>query len=179
MLDLQSKISTSKFTNLPNTLTVFSRILSNKKGKILLAIGTLTFGTILNFTVLSRASFAQQTCQCVGYVQQRLGISLPVRSAKDAVSVLPSRGFQRISSPEPGAVVVMQPNFPGSDRTHGHIGIVASVNNGRIAVRSANQTSNSVFREAGCNNVSVVNFGTPVTGRSDISFWRQTSGISR
>lgn len=165
-----------------NLSTISSVLSSSKKAffiqrsKLLLATGVLTLGSLINLTVLSRSSLAQQTCQCVGYVQQRLGIYIPVGSAKDSVSALPNLGFQRISAPQAGAIVVMQPNFPGSDRTHGHIGIVESVNNGRISVRSANQSGGSLFREAGCSNVSVVPFATPVANNPNISFWVRGNG---
>jgi hypothetical protein len=115
---------------------------------------------------------ANSNCQCVGYVKNRFGISKAMGNAKDMVRSLPGEGFSQVSTPTPGAVVVMQPSFSGSDPIHGHVGIVESVGeSGKISVRGANQAGKGYFTEAGCSNVNVVNFATATSGRSDISFW--------
>ena len=118
------------------------------------------------------ASYADQYCQCVGYVKNVLGISQAMGNAKDMIYSLPKKGFRQISSPTPGAIVIMQPNFPGSDRTYGHVGFVDSFDSrtGKITVRGANQ-GGKTYRDAGCTNVAVIGFRTPVVNRSDISFW--------
>ncbi len=117
------------------------------------------------------SAYANQYCQCVGYVKNALRITQPMGNAKDMINSLPRHGFRR-TSPTPGAVVVMQPSFPGADRTYGHVGFVESFDSktGKIRVRGANQ-GGSTRSEAGCSNVSVVAFGTSVVNRGDISFW--------
>ncbi len=118
------------------------------------------------------ASYANQYCQCVGYVKNALGISQAMGNAKDMIYSLPKHGFRRVNNPTPGAVVVMQPSFPGSDRTYGHVGFVDSFDakTGKIKVRGANQGGRT-YRDAGCTNVAVIAFGTPVVNRGDVSFW--------
>jgi len=123
------------------------------------------------FTTVS-ASYADQYCQCVGYVKNALGIRQAMGNAKDMIYSLPKQGFRQVSSPTPGAVVVMQTSFPGSNRTYGHVGFVDSFDakTGKIKVRGANQGGRT-YRDAGCTNVAVVAFGTPVVNRGDVSFW--------
>ncbi|MEI6429281.1 MAG: CHAP domain-containing protein [Pseudanabaena sp. ELA607] len=131
---------------------------------------TVTVASVAVFSNNSSA-YANQYCQCVGYVKNVLRISQPMGNAKDMINSLPKYGFRR-TSPTPGAVVVMQPSFPGADRTYGHVGFVDSFDpkTGKIKVRGANQGGNTRV-DAGCRNVSVVNFGTSVVNRGDISFW--------
>ncbi len=132
---------------------------------------TLIVTSISTFTAPS-ASLADQYCQCVGYVKNALGITQAMGNAKDMIYSLPKKGFRQVSTPTPGAIVVMQPNFPGSDRTYGHVGFVDSFDSqtGKITVRGANQ-GGKTYRDAGCSNVAVVGFRTPVVNRGDVSFW--------
>ncbi len=137
----------------------------------LFALGTLTTVTTLTTTSLfnPQPANAAQFCQCVGYVANRFHISIPA-NAKDAGPVLARNGFRRVS-PQAGAIVIMQPSFPGADKTYGHIGVVESIQpNGHITVRAANQIGNK-FTEDNCNNVTVIGFRQSVSGRSDVSFW--------
>ena len=109
---------------------------------------------------------ADQFCQCVGYVQNKIGKHIPVWAAKDAISQLPRMGYRQVGL-QNGAVVVFQTNHGSVNTTYGHIGIVVGSSNGFVRVRSANQWSNSQFRDAGCTNVSDVNFRI----NSAVSFW--------
>jgi len=124
--------------------------------------------------VFASPSEAASFCQCVGYVKNRFGITAAVGNAKDMIYSLPNHGFTRVSNPQPGAVVIMQPSFRGSDPTYGHVGIVerTSVRNGStfLTVRGANQ-GGRWFEEFRCTNVAIVDFATPVNGRSDVSYW--------
>jgi surface antigen len=139
------------------------------------SISALSFGG-LGASLFLEASPAQAAdfCQCVEYVKRRFGLQGAVGNAKDMIYSLPKLGFRQISSPQNGAVVIMQPSFPGADKTYGHVGVVESIQTSgsqvRITVRSANQIGN-VFTELNCYNVSVIGFGTPVIGRGDVSFW--------
>ncbi len=117
-------------------------------------------------------SLADEYCQCVRYVRNAQGINTAIGNAKDYADNLPSVGFYQIFEPQQGAIIVMQPSFPGSDRTYGHVGIIDHVDEqGRVYVRGANQGSRDLFSEAGCNNVNVIRFRTPITNRNDVTFW--------
>jgi hypothetical protein len=100
---------------------------------------------------------AQSFCQCVKFTQNAKGIYIPIWSAKDAVSALSRMGYRQVGVKN-GAIAVFQPSHGGVDRTHGHIGIVVGAGNGYVTIRSANQWSNRQFSQAGCSNVSDVNF---------------------
>jgi surface antigen len=150
--------------------------LFTSSSKISLALlGAIASASTFATTTLSniKPAVAAQFCQCPIYVNNRFQLQQPyVWSAKDYGSVLARNGFTQVGSPQPGAVVVMQPSFPGTNRTHGHIGVVENVNgNGTIGVRGSNQGNRGLFGEAGCNNVNVTSFGTSVNGRRDVSFW--------
>lgn len=149
--------------------------LLTSSSKISLALlGAIASASTFATTTLSniKPAVAAQFCQCPIYVNNRFQLQQPyVGSAKDYGSVLARNGFTQVG-PQPGAVVVMQPSFPGAHNVHGHIGVVENVNgNGRIAVRGSNQGNAGLFGEAGCNNVNVTNFGTSVNGRGDVTFW--------
>ncbi|WP_055077630.1 CHAP domain-containing protein [Pseudanabaena sp. 'Roaring Creek'] len=128
--------------------------------------------TSLSSLAIPSASYADQYCQCVGYVKNVLGISQAMGNAKDMIYSLPKKGFHEVRTPVPGAIVVMQPSFPGADRTYGHVGFVDSFDSrtGKIVVRGANQ-GGKTYRDAGCSNVAAVGFRTPVVNRNDVSFW--------
>jgi surface antigen len=132
---------------------------------------TLSLVGLSSFTNPS-ASYANKFCQCVGYVKNVFGIRQAVGNAKDMIHSLPRLGFRQVSDPQKGDVVVMSNSFPGADSTYGHVGFVNSIQNGRVSVRGANQ-GRAQFADAGCSNVSVVQFRTPIARRGDISFWRR------
>ncbi len=130
-----------------------------------------TSGTLAVASLLSpKPAVAAGYCQCVAYIANRYNISIPA-NAKDVGPVLARNGFKQVG-PQAGAIVVMQPSFPGADTTYGHVGVVESIqSNGKITVRAANQRSSAQFTEYNCTDVSVIGFGTSVNGRSDVSFW--------
>jgi surface antigen len=110
-------------------------------------------------------------CWCTDYVAKRFGLTGNFGHAKDWNNgYLQNNGFRQVDV-QPGAIVVMETSFPGANSTYGHVGVVERVNsNGTIAVRGANQQGRR-FGESGCNNVTVINFGTSVNNRRDVSFW--------
>jgi surface antigen len=118
---------------------------------------------------------ASNYCQCVEYVKRKFNLQGPVGNAKDMINSLPKRGFKQ-TTVQAGAIVIMQPSFPGADRTYGHVGIVESIRESKgrkyITVRGANQAGNR-FAEANCNNVSVIGFGSAVDNVGSISFWKR------
>ncbi len=132
--------------------------------------------------LLSNASFAQSVkyCQCTEYVANRFKLTRDFPNAKDwNDGYLQKNGYTKVGV-SVGSIVVMENIFPGADEIYGHVGIVESINpNGTITVRGANQDSKSnPFTEYGCNDVSIIPFGTSVSGRNDISFWvKGSSGI--
>jgi surface antigen len=147
-------------------------LLRSKSAVSLFLLGALATGGTLTATSLftPQSAIAAETCQCVKYIANRYGISIPA-NAKDVGPVLARNGFRQVSGPQVGAVVIMQPTFPGADKTYGHIGVVESLQSGgKISVRGANQLGNK-FTENNCNNVTVIGFLSSVTGRSDVSFW--------
>ena len=144
------------------------------------SISALSFGG-LGVSLFFSAAPAQAAdyCQCVDYVKRRFGITSAVGNAKDMIYSLPNLGFRQVSSPQNGAIVIMQPSFPGADKKYGHVGIVDTLRTSGsqvfVSVRSANQAGNR-FSEFNCNDVSVWSPGTPVNGRSDVSFWIRGGG---
>ncbi len=147
------------------------------KKSFISATAVLVFGACniiaLEALVPNVARAESHYCQCVEYVKNRFGITQAVGNAKDMIYSLPNLGFRQVSRPEVGAVVIMQPSFPGADTTYGHVGFIDSYNSssGKISVKGANQRGGGAFTESNCNNVTVIGFGTSVNGRSDISFW--------
>jgi len=115
---------------------------------------------------------AASDCSCVGYVKAYLGIpsNEAVGNASNMWIWLENHGFQRLSGPQLGSIAVMQPTFPGADRTYGHVGIVAGISNGKITLRQ-NYNGTGKVSEFGCANVGNVAWGTVVSGRSDIRFY--------
>lgn len=98
-------------------------------------------------------------CQCVTYIQNRYGMSCSV-NAKDMGSCLKQKGFNKLSSPRAGAVVIFQPAYSATiNQAAGHIGVIKKVSyNSKtktytLEVRGANQ-GGTTFTEYGCNNVS-------------------------
>ncbi|MEI6428970.1 MAG: CHAP domain-containing protein [Pseudanabaena sp. ELA607] len=121
---------------------------------------------------LPSPSEAQTSCQCTQYVANRFALRGFPNAGDWDNGFLQRNGFRQVP-PRVGSVVVMERNFPGSNTSFGHVGIVESIDSrGRITVRGANQyVGTPPVREAGCSNVRSTQFGTSVNGRSDISFW--------
>ncbi|MEQ9553789.1 MAG: ricin-type beta-trefoil lectin domain protein [Coleofasciculus sp. G3-WIS-01] len=117
------------------------------------------------------AATSSRWCWCTDYVAKRFGLTWNFPHAKDWNNgYLQNNGFRQVGV-QPGAIVVMEKEFRGADRTYGHVGVVERVNSdGTISVRGANQ-SRSGFSDSGCNNVTVIKFSTPVNGNRYVSFW--------
>jgi surface antigen len=138
------------------------------------------------FSLDQSISIAQNTkaCECTDYVANRFGIKNYPDGGDWDNGYLAQNGFYKIDYPQPGAVVVMERSFPGSDAQHGHVGVIEAVHdtppNGslKIDVRGANQPiGGSFFYENNCPNVRVTPFATSVRGRSDISYWMKNQVI--
>jgi hypothetical protein len=154
----------SNFSFLINIMrTSLSRFLPTTP-VLALALTLITSATTM---IGTQAAKAQVYCQCVGYVQRVIGRHIPVWSAKDAVSALPRMGYRQVGGAQNGTIAVFQPFHGGVDRTHGHVGIVVGGGNGFVTIRSANQWSNRQFLQAGCSNVSDVNFRI----NNGVTFW--------
>jgi surface antigen len=147
------------------------KTLATRKSWIVSGLSAITLASSL---LVAPPSQAADYCQCVEYVKRTFGITSAVGNAKDMIYSLPNLGFNRISSPQPGAVMVMQPSYRGAHPTYGHVGIIERVDNRNgntyITLRAANQSGNQ-FTERNCNDVTVIGFATPVNGRSDVSYW--------
>lgn len=121
-------------------------------------IFVVTLILILSLAIpTSTAQATPPNCTCVDYVKAYFGITESIGQAKNMGAWLINHGFKQVSSPQVGAVAVMQPGFPGAHPSDGHVGIIDSVSdqgsNWKITLRGANQTSGSVFSEFGCSNV--------------------------
>jgi surface antigen len=136
------------------------------------AIATSTM-SILSLAI-QHPVYAQAACQCTTYVANKMGLPNNYPNAGDwNDGYLQRNGFTKVN-PEPGAIAVMERNFPGSNSMYGHVGIVESIVNGRVTLRGANQSvGGSYFNESGCNNVRLTSFGTNVNSTSAISFWKR------
>lgn len=150
---------------------------SSKSTVSLLLLGSLAAGSTLAaasfFNPKSAQAQSVKYCQCTEYVANRFGLTRDFPNAGDwNDGYLQRNGFRQVG-PQRGAIAVMERSFPGANTTYGHVGIVENVRaDGRIDLRGANQyVGGSLFTEAGCNNVRVTGFGTPVTGNSNVSFW--------
>jgi surface antigen len=138
----------------------------------LLTLAVVTLSTAVVTGSLIKTQPANAAGWCTNYVANRFGIG-GFPNAKDWNNgYLQRKGFRQVGA-QPGALVVLENTFPGSDRTYGHVGILEKVlPDGRIELRGANQSVPSKqFAEAGCTNVSVTGFRTSINGRSDVSFW--------
>src|SRR4028118_374356 len=104
----------------------------------------------LGVSLFFSAAPAQATdyCQCVEYVKRRFGLSGAVGNAKDMIYSLPKLGFRQISSPQNGAIVVMQPSVAGADSQFGHVGVVEQYtttgNSLTLKIRGTNQPGTQV-----------------------------------
>jgi surface antigen len=158
---LQSRLRLSTSTSKTTTKVV--------SGAVTAAIVSAPVLGIAPFTTQKANAYYSSRCQCVQYVKNRYGISTAVGHAKNMKYSLPRLGFHR-TRPRAGAVVVMQPSFPGTGPYYGHVGIVTRVlPDGTIRVRGANQGGRQ--REAGCRNVNTLHFAGNVFRRRDVSFW--------
>ncbi len=117
---------------------------------------------------------ANEFCQCVKYVQNRIGMHIPIDFAYQANNHLGNLGFTQVDTPDTGVIVVMQPSFSGNSA--GHIAFIENYDpfTGKIDTRGTNQDpqwATSQPDENGCSNVSTVGWSKDVRGRGDISFW--------
>jgi len=140
------------------------------KGFQALMLSALAVGSVS--ISLPSSSEAQTSCQCTQYVANRFGLRGFPHAGDWNNGFLQRNGFRQVA-PTVGSVVVMERNFPGANTAYGHVGVVQSIDSrGRITVRGSNQyVGTALVREAGCSNVRSTQFGTPVNGRGDISFW--------
>ena len=117
---------------------------------------------------------ASDYCQCTTYVANKFDLSKNYPHAGDwNDGYLQRNGFVQVG-PEVGAVAVMERSFPGADTTYGHVGIVETLNNGRMTMRGANQSVGTNYSdENNCYNVRLTAFGANVNGNSSISFWKR------
>jgi len=135
--------------------------------------GTLTANTLLT----AKPAVALQWCWCTDYVAKHFGLPNNYGNAGTwGDGYLRNNGFSQVGSPQIGAVVVMKPSFSPNRENAGHVGIIESIRpGGLLTVRGANQRYDASYgysvNDPNCNNVSVVKFGTSVTGRSDVTFW--------
>jgi surface antigen len=115
-------------------------------------------------------------CQCTTYVANKFSLPANYPHAGDwNDGYLQRNGFVQVG-PEVGAVAVMERTFPGADTTYGHVGLVETLNNGRMTMRGANQSVGTNYvTENDCNNVRLTGFGANVNGDSRISFWKRGS----
>ena len=129
--------------------------------------------SVATLSLLAESSEAAPSCQCTTYVANRNGLARNFPNAGDWNDGYLQRNGLRQVAARPGAVVVMERSFPGSNTAFGHVGIVESIDSrGRITVRGANQSGGSrPVVEANCSNVRSTPFGTSINGRRDISFW--------
>jgi surface antigen len=128
--------------------------------------------------VAQAAPFNTPGCWCTDYVAHVFGLT-GYKDAKYWNDYLKGLGWVEVG-PQVGAVAVMQPSFPGTDQKTkaGHVGIVEAVSNGYITLRqnhNGTRVTKGDVTEYGCANITNVSWGTRVTGRSDIRFWKPGS----
>jgi surface antigen len=146
-----------------------SEVMTAKMTRLLVSALTAS-GLIFTVAELATIQAAQAAgyCECVGYVKRVIGIPDATSTAHAADwdnSVLPNYGYQRLSSPRVGAIVVIERDG-GLDRNFGHIGFVAAIqNDGKIQIKGANQGGNGT--DANCNNVNTIT----ITPNSRFSYW--------
>jgi surface antigen len=137
--------------------------------------GVLAASVVLPVFSMFASPAQANSCQCTNYVANRFRLSQNFGHAGDWDNgYLQRNGFVRVDA-QPGAIAVMERSFPGADRNYGHVGIVESIVDGRVIIRGANQNKGSAFfGDAGCSNVRLMRFKTPISGRDgQISFWRK------
>lgn len=116
-------------------------------------------------------------CTCVEYLKAYYGITESIGNAKDTGTWLLNHGFVAVSSPQVGAIAVMQPGFTGVTDPAGHVGIIASVsttstNQWKITLKGANQTAGSLFSEFGCDNVRNTSWGAYSKTSTKIKYYK-------
>lgn len=98
------------------------------------------------------------SCQCVGYVKDRFGLTGAAGNAYQMGDFLLRNGFQRAATPAPGEVVVFQPSFSPHLTSAGHVAVLDTVtdlrNQWRITTVGANQPAQPERTEGNCDNVS-------------------------
>jgi surface antigen len=129
--------------------------------------------------VITTPAQAAIFCQCTTYVANKFDLPKNYPHAGDwNDGYLQRNGFVQVG-PEVGAVAVMERNFPGADQTYGHVGIVETLNNGRMTMRGANQSVGTNYvTENDCDNVRLTGFGANVNGNGSISFWKRGNNNS-
>jgi surface antigen len=115
-------------------------------------------------------------CTCVEYIKAYYGVTESVGNAKDMGTWLLNHGFSLISTPKVGAVVVMQPGFPGANATYGHVGILSKVSDlgsqWKISVKGSSQSSGgSLFSEFGCSNVRITSWSAYYKTNTKIKYY--------
>jgi surface antigen len=116
-------------------------------------------------------------CSCVSYVKNHFGIPESVGNAYQMGTWLSTHGFVRIYTPEVGAIAVMQPGFPGADKTYGHVGIINGVadwgSQWKITLKGANQLlGGGLFTEFDCTNVRNTAWSAYGKTSSGIAYYR-------
>ena len=144
--------------------------IQDSSGLNLLSAVTLIGLSCFQLFTLGSISPAQAAgyCECVGFVKRIIGIPDGTSTAHAADwdnNVLPNYGYQRLASPQVGAIVVVERNG-GLDATYGHIGFIVGVQNGKILIEGANQPGRG-SEKAGCSNVNTIS----VTPNSNMSYW--------
>ena len=125
---------------------------------------------------------AASPCECGQYIVNRYGINthgMETDAARAFVEILGNNGFRRVSFPQVGAVVVMQPTFfpRPQDNSYGHAGVIVKLadqdDQWAITLRQASSTQRSGSTEANCSNIRDVNW-KPYSKEKDnqsISYW--------
>jgi surface antigen len=173
---LRNDKSTNNRTFKTKYMLKLSEVMTAKMTRLFVSILTAS-GLI--FTVAELATIqtakAASFCECVGYVKRVIGIPDATSTAHAADwdnNVLPNYGYQRLSSPRVGAIVVVE-RKGGLDPNFGHIGFVVGIqNDGKIQIKGANQGGNGT--DANCNNVNVMT----VTPNGYFSYWAKGGSTS-
>lgn len=119
---------------------------------------------------------AAVNCSCVVYVQNRYNLAKPwVNSAKDMGPVLKRNGFRQVTTPQIGAVVVMQPKFPGANGTHGHVGVIEKLSSPtptqwKLKLRQGSSATSGAT-EYGCKNIQSIEWAAYPKTNTLITYW--------
>jgi hypothetical protein len=94
-------------------------------------------------------------CSCVTYIKNYFGITENTGDGYATGTWFANHGFTRIYSPQVGAVVVMQRNFPGANSISGHVAIITRVEDWgtkwKIWVKGGGQSSGTAMSEFNCD----------------------------
>lgn len=120
---------------------------------------------------------AAVSCSCVNYIKSYFGVTEPIGNAYQVGTWLLNHGFVRVSGPQLGAVAVMQPGFPGADKTYGHVGIITGISqtstDWRITIKGANQlTGSTLFTEFDCYNVRNTSWPSYAKSNTKIAYYK-------